>query len=167
MTKRLADVPLKHEILENYLALSKFNQRAAANNSTWFQKIERTTQREFEKPNPLIRIIEQPRSTFSTPVLVNRVYRTPQDAPEFSRGVPSWWGLQGCTRCVLFKNNHIVSHVMFLVLAQCVNFSQILKRYLSESVNFLYFLACFFVMLVRWPSLDHESFVSSVQSPFS
>jgi len=100
-------------------------------------------------------------------VLVNRVYRTPQDAPEFSRGVPPWWDLQGCTRCVLFKNNHTVSHVMFFALAQCVNFSQILKSYLSENVNFLYFFACLFVMLVRWPSLDHESlFVSSVQPPF-
>jgi len=100
-------------------------------------------------------------------VLVNRVHCTPQDAPEFSRGVPPWWGLQGCTRCVLFKDNHTVSHVMFFALVGSVNFSQILKPYLSENVKFLYFVACLFVILVRWPSLDHESFfVSSVQSPF-
>jgi len=42
-------------------------------------------------------------------VLVNRVYRTPQVVPEFSSGVPPWWGVQRCTRYVLLKNSHIVS----------------------------------------------------------
>jgi len=69
-------------------------------------------------------------------VLVNRVYRTPQGVSEFSKGVPSWWGIQGCTSWVLLKNNHNVSHIMFLALAQCVNFSQVLllNPYLLESV---------------------------------
>ena len=93
------------------------------------------------------------------------MYHTPQDVTEISWGVIPWWGVQGCTRCVLFKNSHIVSHVIFFALAQFVNFSQILKPCLSESVNFLYFAGCLFVMLVRWPSLDHESFfVSAVGS---
>ena len=43
------------------------------------------------------------------PVLVNRVCRTPQGVPEFFRSVLSWWTAEGCSRCVLFKNNHIVS----------------------------------------------------------
>ena len=69
--------------------------------------------------------------------------------------------------CAFQEYHHTVSHVMFFALFQCVNFSQILKPYLSENVKFLYFLACLFVILVRWPSLDHESFfVSSVQPPF-
>jgi len=32
-------------------------------------------------------------SQYSNAVLVNRVYRTPQDVPEFSRGVRPWWGV--------------------------------------------------------------------------
>ena len=67
MAKRRADVALKHETLENYLAPPKFIQRAAAeklnvvlknwtNNSTWFWKIERTTQRGFEKLNEQLKV---------------------------------------------------------------------------------------------------------------
>ena len=49
-----------------------------------------------------------------SPVLVNRVYCTPQGVPEFSKGVPPRWGVQGCTSWMLFRNNHIVSPIMFL-----------------------------------------------------
>jgi len=98
---------------------------------------------------------------------VIRMYLTPQGVPEFSRGVPTWWGAQGCSICVLFKNSHKVSNIMFFAQAQCVNFSQVLKLYLWESMNRLYFPSCLFVMLFRWPSLDYESlFLSSVHLPF-
>jgi len=40
--------------------------------------------------------------------------RTRQGLPGFSRGVPLWWGVQGCVRCVLLKKNHIVSHITFV-----------------------------------------------------
>jgi len=100
-------------------------------------------------------------------VLVKRVYRTTHSAPDFSRGAPPWWGVQGCIRCVLFKSSHIVSNIMFFAAGQCDNFSQVLKPFLSRSMNCLHFVACLFVRLVRWPSLDHESFfLSSVQPPF-
>ena len=55
--------------------------------------------------------------------------------------------MMGCTRCVLFKNSHNVPHISSTP-AQCVNFSQILKPYLSGSVHCLSFPACLFIMLV-------------------
>ena len=101
-------------------------------------------------------------------MLVNRVYRTPQGVSEFSKGVPSWWGIQGCTSWVLLKNNHNVSHIMFLALAQCVNFSQVLllNPYLLESViswiTRLFPLVCYIVLLIRrWSSCDHVTIVWS------
>jgi len=98
-------------------------------------------------------------SNVSKAVLVNWVYCTPQGVPEFSRGVSPWWGVQGCTRCVLLKNNHI-SHIKFLALHQFVYFAQFLKPYLSECefLNCPSFLDSLFVILVRWPSRDHVSF---------
>ena len=74
-----------------------------------------------------IQILHLPQSIYEG-VLVNRVYHTPQGVPEFFRGVRLWWGIQGCTRCVFFKNNHDVSHVMFFA-----------KPYLSGGVNCLSF----------------------------
>jgi len=74
----------------------------------------------------------RPICLYSAAVLVNRVYRTPQGVPEFSRGVPPRWGVQGCTICVFSKNSHIASHSMFFALAQCANISQALKSYTGE-----------------------------------
>ena len=82
-------------------------------------------------------------------VLVNRVYRTPQGVPEFSRGVPPM-GCTGCTRCVFFKNSHIASHSMFFALAQCANLSQALKSYIGECELSLF--SRLFVILVNLSS---------------
>ena len=56
MAKRRADVALKHETLENYLAPPKFIQRAAAEQLNVVLKIERTTQRGFEKLNEQLKM---------------------------------------------------------------------------------------------------------------
>jgi len=77
------------------------------------------------------------------PVLVNRVYCTPQGVPGFSSGVPPRRGVQGCTR-------YVASHSMFFALAQCANLSQALKSYIGECELPLFSLL--FVMLVKWPS---------------
>ena len=63
------------------------------------------------------------------------VCRTPQGVPEFSRVVPPWWGVQGCNRCVLCKNSHNLSHIMFLAPTQCLNFSQVLNRIYGRVLN--------------------------------
>ena len=55
------------------------------------------------------------------------VYRTPQGVPEFSRGVPTRWGVPDMcsSRAVT------LSHICPLLHHSCMNFSQILKPYLS------------------------------------
>jgi len=76
----------------------------------------------------------------SRPVLVNRVYRTPQGVPGFSRGVPPRWGVQGCT-------TYVASHSIFFALVQCANLSQALKSYIGECELSLF--SRLFVMLVK------------------
>ena len=57
----------------------------------------------------------------------------------------------GCTRCVFFKNSHIVaSHSMFFALAQCANLSQAVKSYVGECELSLF--PRLFVMLVNLSS---------------
>jgi len=45
-----------------------------------------------------------------------------------------------------------IRYVLCSSAVSCVNFSQILKPHLFGGVHCLSFPACFFVMLVRWPS---------------
>ena len=68
-------------------------------------------------------------------VLVNRVYRTPQGVPEFSRGVPTWWGVPD----VCSSRTVTLSHICLLLKRRCANFSQILKPHLSGGVHCLSF----------------------------
>jgi len=81
------------EVYYSCLLYDEMNRRFTARGTSWSYYVVHLT---FKVECPCFRS-----------VLVNRVYRTPQGVPEFSRGVPTWWGVYGCTRCVLFKNSQL------------------------------------------------------------